>query len=92
MLGLVDSGGSTQAQFVDSTNRICVEFGLGNHINACEAGSHPIANLLYLNYFSHGKVFLERGTEKSQRPKEKQIYLHCSESGYVQPGFNLIKW
>ena len=65
-LRVVDSGGSTQAQFVESTNGNYMEFRLGNHINAYASGTPVNGNTLYLNYYSHGNVFL--GTTQDTSP------------------------
>ena len=57
-LRVVDGGGSTQAQFVESTNGNYMEIRLGNHINAYVSGSPPNGNTLHINYYSHGNVML----------------------------------
>ena len=65
-LRVVDSGGSTQCQFVASTNGNYMELRLGNHINAYAAGTPINGNTLYFNYYSHGKIFL--GTNQDTTP------------------------
>ena len=55
-LRVVDGGGSTQAQFVESTTGNAMEFRLGNQINSyLQGGGGGVA--LYLNYNSHGNIF-----------------------------------
>ena len=61
LLRVVDGGGSTQCQFVESTNGDYMEFRLGNRINAYLSGASN-GNTLYLNYNSHGNIFL--GTDQ----------------------------
>ena len=56
-LRVVDSGNSTQAQFVNNGNGNYTEFRLGNHINAYLSGASN-GNTLHLNYYSHGNVML----------------------------------
>ena len=66
-LRVVDGGGSTQAHFVESTNGNYMDFRLGNHINAYDASENPVnGNILHLNYYSHGDVFL--GTNQDTTP------------------------
>ena len=67
-LRVVDSGGSTQAQFVESTNGNYIEIRLGNHINAYASGTPVNGNTLYLNYYSHGNVFLGSNQDTSPDP------------------------
>ena len=57
-LRVVDGGASTQCHFVESTNGNYMEFRLGSYINAYTSGNPVNGNTLYLNYFSHGNVFL----------------------------------
>ena len=64
-LRVVDGGGSTQAQFVQSTNGN-MEIRLGNHINAYSSGTPVTGNTIHLNYYSHGNVFL--GTNQDTSP------------------------
>ena len=65
-LRVVDGSGSTQAQFVESTNGNYLEFRLGNHINAYSSGTPANGNVLHLNYYSHGDVML--GTNQDTTP------------------------
>ena len=65
-LRVVDGGGSTQAQFVQSTNGNYMEIRLGNHINAYASGTPVSGNTIHLNYYSHGNVFL--GTNQDTSP------------------------
>ena len=65
-LRVVDGSGSTQAQFVESTNGNYMEFRLGNHINAYSSGTPVNGNVLHLNYYSHGDVML--GTNQDTTP------------------------
>ena len=65
-LRVVDGGGSTQAQFVQSTNGNYMEIRLGNHINAYATGTPVSGNTIHLNYYSHGNVFL--GTNQDTSP------------------------
>ena len=66
ILRVVDGSGSTQAQFVESTNGNYMEFRLGNHINAYSSGTPVNGNVLHLNYYSHGNVML--GTNQDTTP------------------------
>ena len=68
LLRVVDGGGSTQCQFVESTNGNYTEFRLGNHINAYTSGGAN-GNYLHLNYYSHGNVML--GTDQDTSPDPK---------------------
>ena len=64
-LRVVDGGGSTQAQFVESTIGNFMEFRLGNQINSyLQGGGGGVA--LYLNYNSHGNILL--GTNQDTSP------------------------
>ena len=64
-LRVVDGGGSTQAQFVESTTGNYMEFRLGNQINSyLQGGGAGVA--LYSNYNSHGNIFL--GTNQDTSP------------------------
>ena len=65
-LRVVDGSGSTQAQFVESTNGNYMEFRLGNHINAYSSGTPVNGNVLHFNYYSHGDVML--GTNQDTTP------------------------
>ena len=68
LLRVVDRGGSTQALFVESTTGNYMEFRLGNHINAYAAGTPVNGNTLYLNYYSHGNVFLGTTQDTGEDP------------------------
>ena len=67
-LRVVDSGGSTQGQFVESTNGNYMEFRFGNHINAYASGTPVNGNTLHLNYCSHGNVFLGTTQDTGEDP------------------------
>ena len=67
-LRVVDSGGSTQAQFVESTTGNFMEFTLGSHINAYASDTPGNCNTLHLNYYSHGNVFLGTNQDTSPDP------------------------
>ena len=67
-LRVVDGGGSTQAQFVNNSNGNYMEFTLGNHINACAAGTPVNGNTLRLNYYSHGDVMLGTNQDTGEDP------------------------
>ena len=67
-LRVVDGAGSTQAQFVENTSGNYMEFRLGNHINAYAAGTPVNGNTLYLNYYSHGNVFLGTNLDTTPDP------------------------
>ena len=51
---VIDSGGSHQADFIESTNNSFIEFRLGQHKNSYATGGAN--NTLFLNYFSKGDV------------------------------------
>ena len=67
-LRVVDGGGSTQAQFVQSTNGNYMEIRLGNHINTYASGNPVNGNTLHLNYYSHGDVMLGTNQDTSPDP------------------------
>ena len=68
LLRVVDGGGSTQCQFVESTNGNYMEIRLGNHINSYVSGGGS-GNTLHLNYYCHGDVML--GTDQDTSPDPK---------------------
>ena len=65
LLRVVDSGNSTQCQFIQSSNGNYMSFTLGNHISAYSSGGAN-GNTLHLNYYSHANVFL--GTNQDTTP------------------------
>ena len=67
-LRVVDDGGSNQAQFVNNSNGNCMEFRLGNHINAYASGTPVNGNTLHLNYYSHGNVMLGTNQDTGDDP------------------------
>ena len=68
LLRVVDSGGSTQAHFVNNSNGNYMEFRLGNHINAYSSGTPVNGNTLHLNYYSHGDVMLGTNQDTGEDP------------------------
>ena len=68
LLRVVDSGNSTQCQFIQSSNGNYMSFTLGNHISAYSSGGAN-GNTLHLNYYSHANVFL--GTNQDTTPDPK---------------------
>ena len=68
LLRVVDSGNSTQCQFIQSSNGNYMSFTLGNHIGAYSSGGAN-GNTLHLNYYSHANVFL--GTNQDTTPDPK---------------------
>ena len=80
-LRVVDSGGSTQCHFVESTNGNYMDFRLGNHINAYASGASS-GNTLHLNYYSHANVFLGTNQDTSpDNPPTISINKFSSDTG-----------
>ena len=77
LLLVEDGGNSIQTHFVNNSNGNYIEFRLGNHINAYipavpEDPPDPAipanGNVLHLNYYSHGNVFLGTNQDTGEDP------------------------
>ena len=77
LLRVEDGGNSIQTHFVNNSNGNYIEFRLGNHINAYipavpEDPPDPAipanGNVLHLNYYSHGNVFLGTNQDTGEDP------------------------
>ena len=75
LLRVVDGGNSIQAQLVQSNTGNYMSFTLGNHISAYTSGDSeadppvPVnGNILHLNYYSHGNVFLGTNQNTGEDP------------------------